>query len=119
MCRIYKAKAGWYVRLCYYHKERKGEHVPVPKGFELKTRHYPKQRQLGRRSSSTKQPVKRHPRRCVYCNLCLSRHNTTGVCVFCTEHPERRPRRHEVDDTQVFDINLHPPLRENKQTSDE
>lgn len=42
MCRVYKAKTGWFVRLCYYHRERKGEHVPVSKGYELQGAHYPR-----------------------------------------------------------------------------
>jgi len=42
MCRVYKANAGWFIRLCYYHRERKGEHVPVPHGYKLERQHYPR-----------------------------------------------------------------------------
>jgi hypothetical protein len=42
MCRIYKANSGWFVRLCYYHQYRRGEHVPVPEGYEMQGQHYPR-----------------------------------------------------------------------------
>jgi len=45
MCRVYRAKRGWYVRLCYA-TGRKGARVPVPRGYVLPTRHY---RRQGRR----------------------------------------------------------------------
>jgi len=92
MCRVYKSKGGWYVRLCYYHRERCGEHIPVPDGFELSGRHYPRQ-------GSTRQ-VGNPPRRrqdiprCRYCGTCLSRDSVQAgdeMCRVCWEHPERRP----------------------------
>lgn len=94
MCRVYKAKAGWYVRLCYYHGERRGERVPVPIGFELERRHY------SRKASPSQKTVKRVVapiRRCTYCGCVLSRHNRSGICTFCTEHPERRPAAQKAE----------------------
>ncbi len=85
MCRVYRSRRGWYVRLCYVHGDRRGEHVPVPEGYRLPGRHYPRRPQVRKRRG--REPV----RRCVFCGAPLSRHNTTGICTFCTEHPERRP----------------------------
>jgi len=88
MCRIYKARAGWYVRLCYYHGDRKGEKIPVPQDFVLDRQHYPRQRSL---NLSSRKTGKGEIAQCISCGCCLSRHNTSGICTFCTEHPERRP----------------------------
>lgn len=86
MCRVYKAKAGWYARLCYYHGNRRGVHVSVPVGYELQKKHYP-------RRSPPRSPrevrKKKEVARCIFCGSCLSRHNTSGVCSFCTEYPKR------------------------------
>ena len=87
MCRIYRSRAGWYVRLCYVHGDHKGKHVPVPEGYELPGRHYPRQHHKRRSGAKDREPV----RRCIFCGAPLSRHNTTGICSFCTEHPETRP----------------------------
>ena len=40
MCRVYKTKRGWYIRLCR-NLSTSGKHVPVPDGFKLEGKHYP------------------------------------------------------------------------------
>lgn len=52
MCRVYKSKRGWYVRLCAYHGEDRGKRMPVDNGFVLPGVHYPKVKVKGRVSIS-------------------------------------------------------------------
>jgi len=95
MCRVYKATAGWYVRRCYTKGDRVGEKIPVPTGYELEGKHYPLRQSRSRSSSEAHKPSlkarKEAVARCIFCGSCLSRHNMTGICAFCAEHPERRP----------------------------
>jgi hypothetical protein len=99
MCRVYPARTGWYVRLCYYHGARVGEHMPVAEGYELPGAHYPRARQTGvriplRGVAGPKRSVRElhNIPRCYCCGAPLSRDNTpSGVCSWCMEHPERRP----------------------------
>lgn len=93
MCRLYKSKYGDYVRLCYYHDERRGEHVllstlPEPIIIALRAgeiRHVPK----GKSKSKTPYGLSRTGKYLVRCQKCgapLNRANyEIGICSLCQE----------------------------------
>lgn len=75
MCRVYRKQGRSYVRLCYVHGDRRGEHVPVPDGFVLQGRHYPKDRK----------PVRKRPSartRCVECGAPMDAADVP-LCRYC------------------------------------
>jgi len=98
MCRIYRSKDGDYVRLCYRHGARKGEHVPffsllVDVGTDLlegRICHVPKERVAPKRTSYNKalfaRVDKRTCPRCRKCGAPLNRANYgIGLCSLCQE----------------------------------
>ena len=78
MCRVYRSHRGTYVRLCYVHGKRRGEHIPVPENFVLKTKHYQFSCDAGSRKVRRRSPVNR----CMKCGAPMSRHRY-GLCEFC------------------------------------
>jgi hypothetical protein len=92
MCRLYKSKNGDYVRLCYYHGNRRGERIrfvdlPMDIGDKFlagQIVHVPK-------SGTSRRPVKGRAdksslRRCAKCGSPLNRANyEIGVCYLCQE----------------------------------
>ncbi len=84
MCRVYEKQGHRYVRLCYVHGARRGQHVPVPPDYTLPGRHYPRIT-----PSKTKKRVKREkPNRCAVCGACMSRHSLP-VCTYCIEEARK------------------------------
>jgi len=83
MCRVYCSRSGWYVRLCYVHGARRGDHVQVPRGYVLDGRHY-------RRGGPMRAPKQRRfARRCWRCGGPLSRHAEAQTCQSCKTELER------------------------------
>lgn len=79
MCQVYhNKKQGDFVRLCYVHKARRGEHVPVIAGFALSGAHF----SFRRDGPSIRGPVTgaapRPPRR----------HHTTSLTFRLPDRPE-------------------------------
>ena len=92
MCRLYKTKKGDYVRLCYYHGDRRGEKIPffsLPMDvgtalLEHRIIHVPKEKKKG--YTFTKPHKKSDPIRCKRCNAPLNRANyLIGICCLCQE----------------------------------
>jgi len=84
MCRVYRCKRGWYVRLCSA-TGRKGERIAVPHGYVLERAHYACERMprpaIGRLTTRPL-PVMR----CLDCGTALSRDNEpVGRCLRCQQ----------------------------------
>ena len=84
MCRVYRCKRGWYVRLCSA-TGRKGERIPVSHDYVLETAHYPCEHRLRRviaKRNAGPMPVAR----CLDCGTALSRENELiGRCLRCQQ----------------------------------
>ena len=84
MCRVYRTRRGWYVRLCSA-TGRKGERVPVPHDYVLGRAHYPCERTT--RPNLARQSARPLPvMRCLDCGTALSRDNEPiGRCLRCQQ----------------------------------